>query len=284
MEDANKIICRECLKPIDVEEYLSHIKGKRGIICRECYNARKKELYHHKNPFAEKRIFNEDDFHCSKCGELKEPREFLYVKGRRQGICKKCYNARRRELFQLKNPLAKTKDPSKEKFRCAKCGELRSYDDYYYHKSGRKAGLRRMPCKFCANLRTKNYRNLIDKNKQIARLRWQRAHITRADLSKQADKILRALENQEKVPVSPLLKPIKKEVDYGKFKLLSGSYKICPQCGLKKRMADFSDTNAALLRMPGQLYIIEYRQIYSECSECRNRFHALFDRFIYESY
>ena len=191
---------------------------------------------------------------CVTCGEPKEPEEF-YIKdkntGRRDTICITCVKLKRKELYHILHPLARTISLLKDDFHCTGCGELKTPDDFFYRKTGPYQFHRRMPCKVCQRLKKRiSYRDLKDKNKHV--------------------------KNDEKSDLP------EREIDYADFKHLVGRYQICPQCEINRPLADFTEIKQKILRCYGYeyKYIIKYREVYSECSDCRNRMHVLYDQFI----
>jgi recombinational DNA repair protein (RecF pathway) len=274
--------CDTCGELKDPGEF-HYARGNRQGICRKCYDAKMVEYRHAKNPSAKYIKFKKDDFHCTRCGELKTPKDFYYVNGRREGVCKKCHNARSIELAHLKNPSKKYK--SNEKFYCYRCGRTKSPEDFNYYRSGpTEAGAIKKLCKDCTKIQNKKYHDLYSQSRQIAMLKWEKAFLTRDDTKKQADAVIKALEVGERVQTNPLPKAVKRDFDYAVFRHLIGRYKICPQCGIERSLADFTEIKQSLLWSGSFKYVINYREVYSECSGCRVRMHELFDQFVMNAF
>jgi hypothetical protein len=95
--------CKKCGE-LKTPEQLLYRKGRRLGTCKVCDRKRRRELFHKNHPKADCRgKFNINDLHCTRCGELKKPGDFLYVEGRRQGLCKDCIRERGLELYHINN-------------------------------------------------------------------------------------------------------------------------------------------------------------------------------------
>ncbi len=249
--------CLFCGEPKSLEEFSLKDRntGRRNNICRICEASWAKERYHTKHPLAPTRAFQKNDFHCDTCGELKDPKEFHYARGNRQGICKKCHNIKCNKHRHLQNPSMKYQIVRTEKYLCSKCGEARIADDFYFNKGSDDVTEIRMPCKICV---AKNYKNYFE--------------------LKEKDALKREIDFD-----------LKREIDYdlyAEFKHALGKYKICPKCEQEKHLSEFSEIRQVLLPIHyvSNRYIICFRQIYSTCADCRNRIYVLTDRFVSNAY
>lgn len=246
---------------------------------------------------------------CPKCGELKDPKDFYYLKTGRKisDFCKKCYNKKQQERYRQKHPSAKrlliTYD--KNDFHCRKCGKLKVPEDFYYNK-GKKSGV----CKDCDSERRKkiyhqknpeaDYRKKFDINdlhcsrcgellkpEDFKYINGRRQGLCKACIRERWLELYH-IKNPESAYSGCYPHKVETDFDYGQARHLIGKYKICPVCEQKKPLADFS--KEIIMRLP--LYYHYYRptnfliirEFYKECSDCRNRMYELHDHFVMHAY
>lgn len=242
-----KILCTKCGKYKSVKDFYDN-KGRQTKICHECRKVKWREGY---QPKKRRRLLNREDLRCPRCRELKKERDFYYSKeGKRIMPCKQCN--------KLHNDLRNPNRPKKEKFRCTICNELKTSDDFYYIKSGPYVLLKRSECKECNKLKIKNHRDIERKSRLIKP--------ARQDIIKRAEAILLELNKKTRKEAFP--EKVDNEIILHNIFPLS-DYKTCPECGIRKPLADFWDVD---------------KNIHYECNQCRNKTKQLFDQFIYGAF
>jgi len=267
------ILCYKCGKLKKEEDFYYRKNGKLKRPCRDCckeYNGLRWKLYREKHP-------KKDPFFCNRCGKQKTPEDFYYNKkgpetGKKHGYCKDCV----REIHKEQLQKYRSENPKKNPFFCNRCGTLKGPDDFYYNKTGSKALIIMQPCIECQKLKHQAYWDKKSKAKQKHRLMWQKVFLTRDDLSGKAAEILSG-----KVPEKP-----KETLRLDDTAILDdnlllddttflhdeaslGDYRTCPVCGKNKLIGDFWDIN---------------KKEHYECADCSNRFHELFDKFVYNAF
>ena len=120
------------------------VKGNRN--CRECYNARRKELYHgaERQKPCSKKMYMESK-KCTKCQKVKPLSEYCvktYYKGGLNSQCRQCTSIYQRRVNW------KPKPPHKDGTKaCNTCGEQKEYKCFSRSKTGHDGYVVR--CKDC---------------------------------------------------------------------------------------------------------------------------------------
>lgn len=148
MSDNQNKLCNRCQIEKTIDKF-----PKRGSVCKDCQNARKrerraevKEKYEAENPKEIKTTRT-----CSVCKVEKNLTEF--AKGQYQ--CKSCFNQKAREKKAQNDPNYRSRlNPSNEK-TCKICGQTKDIK-YFVDK--------RLTCKDCWHIQLKEYRNTTIEN------------------------------------------------------------------------------------------------------------------------